>query len=240
VVLSQIEFQEIKLNIFNSSEPSTFSVDDIRQMRRVLKQVAGPASSENIQKVKDFVEKVTTENTLLKAKAAGLRKAVQIKKKRRKRGKPLFHNLRNLNDGKAMFWSPSKIQAAYKYQEDQTLAKEQEKAQKAESKLQKQLQKEENERMIIQRRQIREQERMAKKAQKEEELSHKQAAQQLKKDLQRLRETSKGFKKASSSKQQAVVTIQSDEEGNGAEIEPARPRRQITVPRHLKGYDLSV
>ena len=67
------------------------------------KRIAGPVPSEDARKIENFVEKLATENTLLKAEAAGLRKAVQVEKKRRKRSKPLFYNLRDLNDGKAIF-----------------------------------------------------------------------------------------------------------------------------------------
>ena len=92
----------------------------------------------------------------------------------------------------------------------------------------------------MQRRQIREQDRIAKKAEKEEAKNDKQAAQQLKKDLRCSKRASKVLNKASSPEQQAVVAVQSDEEGNGDGIRPVRPRRQIRAPGYLKGYDLSV
>ena len=69
-----------------------------------------------------------------------------------------------MNEGKAMFYSPTKIQHARQLLEDQAQEKHQKETQKAHEKLQKQLRKEENARIVVQRRQIREEERKAKKA----------------------------------------------------------------------------
>jgi len=103
------------------------------------------------------MEKLTVQAHLIKAENKGLRQTEHVEKMQRRRGKPLFHYLRDMNDGKAIFYSPSKIQGAQRCIEDQARIKEQKEAEKAEERRQKQLRKEENQRMVIQRRQQREQ-----------------------------------------------------------------------------------
>src|SRR5271155_3749282 len=71
--------------------------------------------------------------------------------KKRQRAKPLFHRLATSEDGKAVFYSPPKIQAARELQKEEQQAKEATIALKAEEKLQHQLQKEEKRRLVEQR-----------------------------------------------------------------------------------------
>jgi len=61
------------------------------------------------RRLRNFIKKYIIRNTLLKVKAVGLRKAIQVEKKRRKRNKSLFYNLRDLNNSKTIFRSPIKI-----------------------------------------------------------------------------------------------------------------------------------
>jgi hypothetical protein len=82
---------------------------------------------------------MATENSLLKAQVTGLKQAISIKQKRRKRGKGIIQNVRTITDGKAMFWSPQRIQSARTLLDKQKRLKEQEAFKKVEAKLQKQL-----------------------------------------------------------------------------------------------------
>jgi hypothetical protein len=66
----------------------------------------------------------------------GLRKTVFIKKSRRKRGKPLFNLFRDKSEAKAMFFSPTKIQAARDSQTHKQQEKQRLEAQKQPDKLQ--------------------------------------------------------------------------------------------------------
>ena len=71
------------------------------------------------------MEKLTVQISLTKAENEGLRKAIGLEKQRRKRDKPLFHNLRDINEGKVMFYSLTKIQHARQLLKDQAQEKHQ-------------------------------------------------------------------------------------------------------------------
>ena len=55
------------------------------------------------RQLKTLVEKLATENVLLKVKTINLQNAIHVEKKRRKRGKPIFQNLQDQEEGKAQF-----------------------------------------------------------------------------------------------------------------------------------------
>jgi regulator of replication initiation timing len=66
----------------------------------------------DVRSLANTLKKLIIENSIFIYENEDLRKAVSIKKLRRKRKKPLFHLLRENNKIKTMFFSPSKIQAA--------------------------------------------------------------------------------------------------------------------------------
>jgi DNA-binding transcriptional regulator GbsR (MarR family) len=74
-------------------------------MKEVVSEVLGPEA----RSLACTLKKLTTENLILTHKNKGLRKAVFIKKSRRKRGKPLFKLFREESKTKAMFFSLTKI-----------------------------------------------------------------------------------------------------------------------------------
>jgi len=55
------------------------------------------------------VEKIVAKNSILQARIKGLKNTIIIKKKRRKRGKLCIKNIYTINEGKATFWSPTKL-----------------------------------------------------------------------------------------------------------------------------------
>ena len=89
--------------------------------------------------MQNTILKLTTDVALLQAENAGLRNAIIHKKKKRQQGRPLFNSIRAEEDGKAMFFSPNKIQHARDLQAKRKYAKQQAIAQKQEDKIQKQL-----------------------------------------------------------------------------------------------------
>jgi len=56
------------------------------------------------------VEKIAAENSILQARIKGLKNAIIIEKKRRKRGKPCIKNICMINEGKATFWLLTKLE----------------------------------------------------------------------------------------------------------------------------------
>jgi hypothetical protein len=148
VVLSQLRSDRPSTSSSGSSGSTVYSIENIRQVQTLVRRITGPYLSRDQTKLSNLFERMATENSLLKAQVTGLKQAVSIEQKRRKRGKGIIQNVRTITDGKAMFWSPQRIQSARTLLDEQERLKEQEAFKKAEAKLQKQLQKEENQRQV--------------------------------------------------------------------------------------------
>jgi hypothetical protein len=84
-----------------------------------VSDVVGDVFSKETYKLVQYYYRIHAENDLLKAQIKGLREAVYITKRRRKRGKPLFIELRAQDENKAVFFSPAKIAAARELQAQQ-------------------------------------------------------------------------------------------------------------------------
>ena len=134
------------LDIFNeepTSRPSTqqssgssalaaMSPSDWRRIRRYLHDAVHEAVGDQqvkLQKLSNTLINITTENAILKAKNKGFKNALYNEKKRRKPGKHLFQ-FRAQDGGGATFFSPTKIQAALDFNEEQKNSKEAQKVQK--------------------------------------------------------------------------------------------------------------
>ncbi|KAF2802745.1 uncharacterized protein BDZ99DRAFT_199391 [Mytilinidion resinicola] len=86
-------------------------------------------------------------NTLLQSQIRGYQEAFKIEQKKRKRQKNLFQILAEDNNGKAAVYSPNKVRQARELHQEKEDAKARDTASKAEEKIQKQLAKEEKERI---------------------------------------------------------------------------------------------
>ena len=84
----------------------------------------------------DTILHLTIEIELLRVKNEGLREAVINEKKKRKRGKALFEELRAENHSQATFFSPMKIKRAQELQEQREHEKQRATTQKQQEKLQ--------------------------------------------------------------------------------------------------------
>ena len=78
---------------------------------------------------------MAAENSILQARIKGLQNAVVIEKKRRKRGKPCIKNIRTINEGKATFWSPTKLGTTKQAIRDEEATKQQIALEKAQAKI---------------------------------------------------------------------------------------------------------
>ena len=175
----------------SSSGNSAISMNDWRKLRAMVNDVV---ASQNLQKEKKLVDTVidlSTSNAMLQARLEGLEQALIDEKKKRKRGKGLFEELRGIEGQGAMFFSPSKIQQAKDLQqqkESNHKAKQQEKA----AKLQAQKAAKLAERLRIEKRKVNRQrqreERIeslaAKRLVREQLKIDKQATEQLQDDIQ--------------------------------------------------------
>jgi hypothetical protein len=106
---------------------------------------------------------LTTQNTLLKTKNEGLKQTIYAEKKRRKRGKGLFEQLRAQDGQGGLFMSPNKVQQALQLQAQKEEEKRQQQATKDVAKQEREQKKQEREEERLRKRLLR-QEQQAKKS----------------------------------------------------------------------------
>ena len=88
-------------------------------------------NKKKLKKLNNTILHIQTENAILKAENYSYRQALFNKKKKRRRGKQLFEELRANDGGGAQFFSPTKIQEARDLQTRREEAKVNEKSAKA-------------------------------------------------------------------------------------------------------------
>jgi DDE superfamily endonuclease len=229
----------------HSTGSSALSSADWRTIRRLMKDVVGEVLGPEVRSLANTLEKLTTENSILVHENEGLRKAVFIEKSRRKRGKPLFDLFRDESEVKAMFFSPTKIQAARDSQTQKQQEKQRLEAQKQHDKLQRLLEKENKAKEAQQKKYDREEAR----AQKQQEMKDKKATreqakedrliqQQLQRELKGQEKETKNNRKACILAKSVVVVPLPTAEGTDSVPKGGRPRRVKRMPNHLHDYDL--
>ena len=171
--MDQLKPAERPPSVSSASGSSALSDADWRKVRKLVRKAVGEVLVPETRKIINTIDRLTTENTILIAKNADLQETIRLEKNKRRRGKPLFDDLGVENNGKAIFFSPSKIQRARDRQAEKEQERDLAQAQKAEEKHQKQLAKEEKQLLIAQRKAGREEQRL----QRQEEKAKKQALQ---------------------------------------------------------------
>lgn len=173
---------------------SALSTEDWRVVRRLVKDATSSHDAAKIKKLENTVISLHTKLAIAKAENNGLRKAVTTEKRRRKRGKGLFEDMREEGDGHALFFSPSKIQLAREKKEAKERKKDEEALQKENEKIVKRQEKEEQARLVEQRKKEREKTRLAKEREKlekqrerEQVKADKLAAKQLQDEAKQAR-----------------------------------------------------
>lgn len=229
----------------SESSKSILAAQDWRKIEKMLKEVVADIFDKRVRTLNDTIQNLATTNILLETRITGYQRALQNEQKKRQRAKPLFHRLAAAEDGKAIFYSPSKVQAARELQKEEQQTKEAAIALKAEEKLQRQLQKEEKRHLVEQRKaqrvqdkQQRQKEAEAKKLAAQEAEEAKQAELQLQNDIKQARR----LKRNQNNKILATEEVDLDavDDGEAQEAPPAigRPRRQKKLPAKLQDCKL--
>ena len=109
-VLKQVKLDE--RSVSSHSSFSALSQADWRKVQQLIKLIIGKVIGPEARKLNNTIKKLATKNALLVSKNQGLRRAIRIKKDRRKRRKPLFNNLGVDCKEKGVFFSPKKNQGA--------------------------------------------------------------------------------------------------------------------------------
>lgn len=139
IVLQRFNRKSQSRPSFSNSTASVIKAEDWRKIQQFIYNIADNRHDHNIQKLKNTVMALSTENILLKLRLDALEQAFMNEKKRRARKKSILLNLPSADDDGALFLSPQKVQQYrdQQLQKDQLAAEEQ--ARKSEKKLQQQL-----------------------------------------------------------------------------------------------------
>ncbi len=188
-------------------EPTKATPTSLQGIRRAIQRINKEQQliSAGTQQLFHASEKLATENSILRHENKCLREAFIDEKRRRKRGKAMGL-IDKEKPGEAQFFSPSKVEAARKRMTDLEIAKEQEKAQAADLKLQKAIQREEKARKVAEQkaaqiaaRQEARGQIAKEKAERAAQRAAHQAAQQQKKAQQAAERAAKQAAKAAAS-----------------------------------------
>ncbi|RDI78214.1 hypothetical protein Vi05172_g11830 [Venturia inaequalis] len=253
-VLTKVILQEIPDLRPSSSHSvsSIFSENDVRKIRVLFQEISSKYHDKKqaklLSKIQTSMVSLRTELAITRAENRGLRLAVTTEKRRRKRGKGLMAQLRDEDDGNAMFFSPAKIQQARDLHTARDLEKDEETKAKEAAKEAKRLAKEEAALQVEQRKGDREKARLEREKAKvekqrkiEQEREDRLASKQLQEEAKRARIEEREQRKQSqrgSKKKSLVVVLRyrsqvtcTDAENGGTRVEEQPPQR---ILRHRK------
>jgi hypothetical protein len=85
----------------------------------MLKEMVTDIFNKRVRTLNDIIQNLATTNILLETRITGYQRALQNEQKKRQRAKPLFHRLTAEENGKIIFYSPFKVQAARELQKEE-------------------------------------------------------------------------------------------------------------------------
>lgn len=212
-----------------ASHYSILSASDWRTLKGILHRVVADeldvVQYKEVQKLSNTIEAITTENHILKAENEQFKIALNLEKKKRKRGKGLFEELRSQDKCAATFFSPKKIDQAKAIQaqkeqekEDQKVAKQIAKEETAARQYKKKVEVEQRKQERLQRAADKVAQKAEKAAMRAQQKEAKEAGKQLQESLQQFTKRPRKPKK--------VATILPVEEPVNIEVEKPASRVQ--------------
>jgi hypothetical protein len=234
----------------SSGSGSSIPPSDWRKINQVVKEAVGEVLGCEGRRVIKICHQLQADNAILRAKLEGAEEALRVEKKRKKPKKALFTELRGEGGNAAIFFSPAKISAARRLQEQKAKEEEEAKAQKERDKLQRQQRKEEQaelKRAAAAARQERREKLAAEKAEKEAQ--KEKARQQRLVDLQlsnKQRAAAKGQRKKPRKRQTQASSGGGDVEVveevvvAAQQMPTSRSGRQLRQPQRLPNYQLQL
>jgi hypothetical protein len=173
----------------NSSGSSILSQVDTRQLRRLFDQVIPREErrrNPKARKLEKTIESIQADREILLHEIEGLRRAIFLEKRKRKRQGPLKNYLLDPEDveqGGPIVFSPAKIQRARERKAEIEAQEQAEEARKEREKVERRLRKEQQEVEKRQRAEERKRAQKERQRQKEEEKQQRLVTRQLKTDV---------------------------------------------------------
>lgn len=213
IIISQLE-RPPSSSSSSSASSAALESPTARDLRRLFEKISLQDPKASIsRKLQNTLEKLQTENELLKHENKGLRETIHVEKKRRKRGKPLRDYLFDRDDpNAAQVFSPSKIQLARQrkaemeaQQEEEALQKQLEKEQKKRAAEERKAQVEERKRQRAEEKQLRDEAKRQKQLELEEKRAQRLVEKQLRTDTKlQARQKKTGITKATGRKTSSI------------------------------------
>jgi hypothetical protein len=227
------------------SSTSVYSGEDWLKIKSLIRSQVKDQTSKEVKKLQRSLHHISTQNDLLYTEVKGLRKAIQVTKKHKKKSKTLDLQQRQEYYGGAVFWSPSKIREARfrervkkQQEEEQQLEKARTKAEKAQKKVLQFQEKEERERLRVEKREERERIKAGKQAARERKKQEKQNTQKS------IQTSQKGKRKALKPvtgpvQEKQKRGVDADDGGDAQTRDPSPVRttrggRNIKIPQKFK------
>jgi hypothetical protein len=91
---------------------SSLCESDWRKMDRLVRPAMRDQGSKDTQKLRQSLHHLSVQNELLKHETDGIKQALSVKEKRKKKGKALDLQQRKEYHGGAILWSPRKVREA--------------------------------------------------------------------------------------------------------------------------------
>jgi len=228
----------------HESSTSGYSGEDWRKIERLVRSTVEDQSSREAKKLSSSLHHLSVQNELLHNEIKGLKKALSIKKKHKKKSKPLDLQQRQEYHGGAVFWSPRKVREARVRQSIKEREEKEQQLQKAETAELRKAAKLYKEKIAQEKRVARE----AAKVAREEERAEKAAERARKKEAcntaKAIKSTQKGKRKASqpptqsNKRQKRVADTIATEEASGAILaalpKTTRSGRNVKLPSKYK------
>lgn len=175
----------------SDSTSSVLSASNWRQIERLLRQVVENTSDKRVTQLSHTIHSIAAQKQILQHENNCLRDALVNEKRRRKRGKALLLEPPKDYAGGAVFWSPSKVQAARDRQAQKDAETAEIQRQKDQEKLAKEQKKQERKtilaekaRMRLEAKELKLQEQGQQAMKRQEAQVARAAKKQLKADIQ--------------------------------------------------------
>lgn len=244
------EYSEPPRPTSQKSSISALSSSEWRQIRALFNEIAGEKEAlqdQKIAKMNNTILSLTTQCALLKIENTGLKATVNNVKKKNKRKKGLFEELRAQDSQGGLFLSPNKVQQALQLQTQREQDKAQDEANKAIAKQEKTQKKKDQVEQRLANTQLRQEQLSSKKASEAIKQAQKERAKQAQKSEQQLNnELQASTKKPKPQKQQQQQPISQpvlhNIHHNVRPRNPAsqRPSRERRPPQHLIGFQIEL
>lgn len=230
----------------NESSFSALSASDGAKIRSFLDRSLGRDGTDII-KIRNTLLKFASEISILRHRVEGLEQGIREEKKKAARSKPLFEQLRAQSGGGSVIFSPSKISLARQLQDAKDAEKIEEDLAKQARALEKEQKKERKDLEEKRKVEIREQQKIAREEAKAEKLrlqeeakASRQAAAQLRKEVQLAKKSSQKPRKSKKPIQEDFPVVPPVSRSGKAVLTSGRPQRARRLPRALDDYEIEL